>query len=119
MSDTKKRPTGQMLISSGRPDPRWTMEEKDWNKLNELIESLSENAERQGKFEQPSTLGYPGFVCEWKDEKSFYLAKKKQAVKVKTNSYIVYDDPSKSVELWLLDNAKTHRTSDHQLPSDK
>lgn len=119
MSATSTRPTGQMLMYSGRPDPKWIMKEDDWDKLNKLIESLPECGEYQGRFNQPSILGYRGFVCDWKDEKIYYLAQKKQVAKVKKDSYTTYDDPSKSVELWLLDNAKTHGSVDYQPTSEQ
>ncbi len=116
MSDTNKRPTGRMMIYSGRPDPQWTMTNDDWNELNKLIETLSGKVEYQGIFDEPSMLGYRGFVSNWKDEQIYYIALEKQAVKVKTNLFIVYNDPSKSVEIWFLNNAKKNGNLDLQIP---
>jgi len=90
MSDTNKRPIGRMSIYSGRPDPQWEMTDDDWNELNKLIETLSGKVEYQGIFEEPSMLDYRGFVSDWKGEQIYYMALKKQAVKVKTNSFVVY-----------------------------
>jgi hypothetical protein len=116
MSDTNKRPTGRMMIYSGRPDPQWTMTNDDWNELNKLIETLSGKVEYQGIFDEPSMLGYRGFVSNWKDEQIYYIALEKQAVKVKTNLFIVYNDPTKSVEIWFLNNAKKNGNLDLQIP---
>jgi hypothetical protein len=116
ISDTNQRPIGRMLIYSGRPDPQWTMLVDDWNELNQLIETLPGKVEHQGKFNEPSVLGYRGFVSDWKDEQVYYLAQNKQAVKVKTNSYIVYNDPTKSVEIWFLNNAKKNGDFDLPIP---
>jgi len=116
MSDTNKRPIGRMSIYSGRPDPQWEMTDDDWNELNKLIETLSGKVEYQGIFEEPSMLDYRGFVSDWKGEQIYYMALKKQAVKVKTNSFVVYDDPSKSVEIWFLNNAKKNGNLVLQIP---
>jgi len=77
------------------------MTDDDWNELHKLIETLS---------------GYRGFVSDWKGEQIYYIALKKQAVKVKTNSFVVYDDPSKSVEIWFLNNAKKNGNLVLQIP---
>ncbi len=116
MSDAHKLPTGRMMIYSGRPDPQWNMLVDDWNELEKLIETLSGKVEQQGKFDEPSILGYRGFVSDWKHKQIYYIAQTKQAVKVKRNSFIVYNDPSKSVEIWFLNNAKKNGNLDLQIP---
>ncbi len=116
MTDTNQEPTGRMSIYSGRPDPQWIMLKDDWNELNQLIETLTGKVEHQGIFHGPSLLGYRGFVGDWKEEKIYYIAQENQVVKVKKFSFIVYNDPLKSVEIWFIKNAKKNGNLDLQIP---
>ena len=116
MSDSNSKPTGRMSVFSGRPDPRWTMSNDDWNELNQLIETLSGKVEKQGTFQEPSILGYRGFEGSANNDKIYYVARTKQVVKARTNSFFVYDDPTKSVETWFVKNAEKNGVSNLPTP---
>lgn len=110
-------PDAQMLIYSGRPDPKWSMSIDQWNELKRLMGSLPERTEHAGRFEVPSILGYRGFQSTWNDEEVYFIAQTKQAVHVQRDSFIVYEDPSKLIETWFVDNAKTRANLDLPIPS--
>ena len=115
MSRTLELPTAQMLIYSGRPDPKWNMPVDQWNQLNELVDALPGRVEYQGMFEEPSMLGYRGFRSEWKNDKISYVPQTRQAVKVQLDSFTVYEDPLSSVEQWFVRNAKENGDLDLQI----
>ncbi|CAF1038766.1 unnamed protein product [Didymodactylos carnosus] len=103
-----------MYVYSGRPNPKWSITSDDWQHLNKIINSLQKiyKDEVLGSYTFPSSLGYGGFHAEFDIVSSYpdvyYVAKDKYVVLSNPGGHVIYNDPTKLVERWFMNNAKTN-----------
>ena len=84
----------ELDIFSGRPNPRWKLDEPSAEALRQLVVRLAATAESPP---EPPGLGYRGFVFE--DATGQSRAYKGFVIR----SDLVQADPSSSIERFLLD----------------
>jgi hypothetical protein len=84
----------ELDVFSGRPNPRWELDEPSAEALRQLVRRLAAATDRPP---EPPGLGYRGFVIT--DATGRSRAYKGYVIK----SEVVLADPSSSVERFLLD----------------
>ena len=95
----------ELDIFSGRPNPEWELQEHEAAELESIIER---STPWQGKVDPPG-LGYRGFIVYLPNPVRVY---KGQIFNERTGSQNRLADIGIKLDLWLLENGRTHLDPD-------
>jgi hypothetical protein len=78
-------PYATVFLYSGRPNPRWQLTFEEWQRLNQIIQTLPKLTEdNTGPYQFHGDLGYSGFYAHFSIISSYpdiyYVANKHQVV---------------------------------------
>jgi len=95
----------QILAFSGQPDPSWQLTKEQTAIFQDAIDAL----DQKGKWQEPSSqLGYRGCLLEVEGKEWFIF---KGNVSLQQNSEISFQDPSRSIEKFILQSAPSKWSS--------